>query len=111
MKRPDPAPLENRPGETAAPMPLEDIVARIAVIRSLVDPDPARMSALLGSVGPLPPGTRLSTGMPAALALLDELETLVALLARTHGGLAEELHDHGWRRRALEAYRIGRAGS
>ncbi|HWL71542.1 MAG TPA: hypothetical protein VNS22_24620 [Geminicoccus sp.] len=81
------------------------LAARLAAIRREVDRDPEALAELLRDLGADLGDTQVSSRLPAVLALLDELETLVDLLAERGVAAAAELARQGRRRRALGAYR------
>ncbi len=104
MRQPDDA-------EAASTAGVADLTARIAAIRAMLQADPAEIGPLLQMAGAgMAPKLLLSPHAPTTLALLDELETLVELLAEAHAGAALELSRQGRRRQALGAYWPGRAG-
>ncbi|WP_027134289.1 hypothetical protein [Geminicoccus roseus] len=89
---------------------IEEITARIAVLRGLVEADPVRLNDLLGAEGTeFNPEAGFPPPLPATLALMDELETLTALLAMRRDLLASELRHDRQRRHALHAYQPRRA--
>ncbi|HEX2525611.1 MAG TPA: hypothetical protein VHL31_04830 [Geminicoccus sp.] len=91
--------------EQLAAMTTDEIVARIAVVRGLIEVDPWRIGPLLSSIGAgLSGKLRPSTDARATLALLDELETLVAMLAAQRDATALEIEAGCARRRARQAY-------
>ncbi|WP_159713690.1 hypothetical protein [Geminicoccus flavidas] len=82
------------------------LAARLAAIRREVDPNPEALAELLHDLGADLRDAEVSTRLPAVLALLDELETLVELLAERGVAAAAELTRQDRRRRALGAYRL-----
>ncbi|WP_191061817.1 hypothetical protein [Geminicoccus harenae] len=81
------------------------LAARLAAIRREVDRDPEALAELLHDLGADLRDVEVGTRLPAMLALLDELETLVELLAERGTAAAEELARQDRRRRAHGAYR------
>ena len=87
----------------------QEILARIGVVSSLIDGDPARLGPLLGSIGTdMATRLRLSPHAPTTLALMDELETLVALLALRRDALAGDIEACRAHRQAHQAYAVRR---
>jgi hypothetical protein len=95
----DPGAAGSGPNDVAA------LAARLAAIRREVDRDPEALAELLHDLGADLRDTGVGGRLPAVLALLDELETLVDLLAERGVAAAAELSRHDRRRRALGAYR------
>lgn len=105
------APGQPDDADAASTASVVDLTARIAAIRVMLQADPAGIGPLLQMPGAgMAPKLLLSPHAPTTLALLDELETLVALLAEAYAGAALELSRQGRRRQALGAYRSRRAG-
>jgi uncharacterized small protein (DUF1192 family) len=104
MSKPGEAAPEDPPDEVGSPMAIADMAARIAMLRDLVDLDPSRLNSLLGTLDGFARNATVSQHASTALAVLDELEALVALLTERKAAVAGELRVQGQRRRALDAY-------
>jgi hypothetical protein len=90
-------------------MTAQEILARIGVVSSLIDGDPAQLGPLLGLIGTdMAARLRPLPHTPTALALLDELETLVALLAQRRDTLAGDIESCRAHRHAHHAYAVRR---
>ena len=84
---------------------IDEIAARIAVIRELVAVDPGKLGELLDAAGAACASyLSASPHVPDMLALLDELETLVGVLVEQKMALALELQGYENRRAARQAY-------
>ena len=107
MSRPDPS--QSGPGDLDDAAPRDDdvaeLAARLGAIRQRADHDPEALVGLLRDLGADLRDREAGLRLPAVLALLDELETLVGLLAERGAAVAAELTGQDQRRRAMGAYR------
>ena len=101
-------PVQEQAREDAKPvfgLDEDGIAGRIAAIRAVADQDAQQAGILLEAVRVnMKPLTEAAQHAPMTLALLDELEALVALLTDRHAAVAQELQAYGSRLRALHAY-------